>query len=224
MSFCAICYADEIVQFPRFIWEASLPWQPCVYWCPPPITKHLPTPLHWHGYIFRQIHAQLQWCYKTTEGSHQEKCSFHLAKMSRNVLSVVSKSCLPDGLFRCQQNHRTGDRRITMGILSQCTPGQTDWKIVAFISRSLSDVKQRYSQTEKKALAIVWAVERLHLYLCGGHFTLVTDCKPVELILISKPPARIERWNLRLQEYDFTIVHTKGVDNPSDAAPMPWSE
>jgi transposase InsO family protein len=32
----------------------------------------------------------------------------------------------------------------------------------------------------------------------------------------SKLPARIKRWNLRLQEYDFTAVHTKGEDNPSD--------
>lgn len=105
-------------------------------------------------------------------------------------------------------------------ILAQRTPGcEDDRKIVAFVSRSLSAVEQRYSQTEKEALAIVWAVERLHLYLCGGHFTLITDCKPIELILSnpkSKPPARIERWNLRLQEYNFTVAHTKGVDNPSD--------
>ena len=104
-------------------------------------------------------------------------------------------------------------------ILSQRTCGQDDRKIVAFVSRSLSSVEQRYSQTEREALAIVWAVERLHLYLCGGHFTLLTDCKPIELILNnprSKPPARIERWNLRLQEYDFTVVHTKGSNNPSD--------
>lgn len=32
----------------------------------------------------------------------------------------------------------------------------------------------------------------------------------------SKPPAHIERWNLRLQEYNFSVVHTKGQDNPSD--------
>ena len=65
----------------------------------------------------------------------------------------------------------------------------------------------------------MWAVERLHTYLFGGHFTLYTDCKPVELILNnakSRPPARIERWNLRLQEYHFTTVHTKGPSNPSD--------
>ena len=63
-------------------------------------------------------------------------------------------------------------------ILSQRTPGQNDRHVVAYASRSLSDVERRYSQTEKEALAIVWAVERLHLYLYGKQFTLLTDCKP----------------------------------------------
>ena len=104
-------------------------------------------------------------------------------------------------------------------ILSQKTPGTGERKIVAYVSRSLSDVERRYSQTEREALAIVWAIERLHLYLYGGHFTLITDCKPVELILNnpqSKPPARIERWNLRLQDYDFAVQYVKGPENPSD--------
>ena len=55
--------------------------------------------------------------------------------------------------------------------------------------------------------------------ILGGHFTLITDCKPVELILNnpqSRHPARIERWNLRLQDYDFDVSYTKGHDNPSD--------
>jgi hypothetical protein len=61
-------------------------------------------------------------------------------------------------------------------ILTQTTPGMDDRKIVAYVSRSLSDVEKRYSQTEREALAIVWAIERLHIYLYGGHFTLFTDC------------------------------------------------
>ena len=71
--------------------------------------------------------------------------------------------------------------------------------VVAYSSRALTDVKRRYSQTEREALAIVWAVKRLHLYLYGSHFKLITDCKPVQLIFSnpkSKPPPRIERWNL----------------------------
>ena len=104
-------------------------------------------------------------------------------------------------------------------ILTQKVQGSEQRNVVAYISRSLSDVERRYCQTEREALAIVWAIERLHIYLYGGNFTLITDCKPVELILSnpqSRPPARIERWNLRLQDYDFNVSYTKGLDNPSD--------
>ena len=68
-------------------------------------------------------------------------------------------------------------------------------------------------------MAVVWAIEKLHLYLFGSHFKLLTDCKAIELIFNnpkSKPPARIECWNLRLQRYDFEVQHAKGNENPSD--------
>ena len=73
-------------------------------------------------------------------------------------------------------------------ILFQKTPGLNNRKVVAYASRSLSDVESRYSQTEKEALAIVWAIQRLHLNLYGGHFTLHTDCKPVQLIFGNRSP------------------------------------
>ena len=57
-------------------------------------------------------------------------------------------------------------------ILTQKVPGSEQRNVVAYISRSLSDVERRYCQTEREALAIVWAIERLHIYLYGGHFTL----------------------------------------------------
>jgi len=92
-------------------------------------------------------------------------------------------------------------------------------RVVYYASRSLSEVERRYSQTEKEALALVWACERFHVYLGGIEFKLITDHKPLEVIYgrRSKPSARIERWVLRLQQYNFEVVYRTGRDNIADA-------
>lgn len=92
-------------------------------------------------------------------------------------------------------------------------------QIIAYASRALTDTEKRYSQTEKEALAIVWAVEHFHLFLFGSEFTLVTDHKPLEIIYgqnRAKTSARIERWVLRLQPYSFKIIYKSGKSNPAD--------
>ena len=104
-------------------------------------------------------------------------------------------------------------------ILAQRAPKLEETKLIAYASRSLTDVETRYSQTEKEALAIVWGIKHFHIYLYGAPFILYTDHKPLEVIYAnpcSKPPARIERWMLRLQQYDFSVIYKKGAENPAD--------
>ena len=103
-------------------------------------------------------------------------------------------------------------------ILSQKQSDGTH-KPVYYASRALSDVERRYSQTEREALAIVWACEKFHVFLYGKDFVLVTDHKPLETIYSpkSKPPARIERWALRLQPYRFKVVYKPGPQNAADS-------
>ena len=93
------------------------------------------------------------------------------------------------------------------------------WRVVSYASRSLTDVERRYSQTEKEALALVWACERFNMYVSGQSFELETDHKPLERVYsrTSKPCARIERWVLRLQGYDFKVVYRPGKTNIADA-------
>lgn len=104
-------------------------------------------------------------------------------------------------------------------ILAQKEPGTDQVKVVAYASRALSDTETRYSQTEKEALAIVWGCEKFHTYIYGTTFDMITDHKPLELIFNnpnSKPPARIERWGLRLQQYSFNVKYRPGSNNPAD--------
>jgi hypothetical protein len=105
-------------------------------------------------------------------------------------------------------------------VLGQVNPKNLkDKHIVMYISRLLSDIEQRYSQVEKEALAVVWACERLYLYLFGNEFELITDNRAVELIFSnpkSDPPLRIKRWALRLMDYNYKITHKPGKYNIAD--------
>lgn len=94
-----------------------------------------------------------------------------------------------------------------------------DPQIISFASKSLPDVEKRYSQTEKESLALAWSVEKFYYYLAGLEFELVTDHKPLEAIFkpTSKPPARIERWLLRLQAFKFKVIYKAGKENIADS-------
>ncbi|KAL0901956.1 hypothetical protein ABMA27_007099 [Loxostege sticticalis] len=91
-------------------------------------------------------------------------------------------------------------------------------RIIAYGNRTLSELERKYSQTEKEALALVWAVEHFNIFLFGKKFDLVTDHKPLEFLFgpKSRPYARVERWVLRLQAYRFDIKYKPGKVNIAD--------
>lgn len=104
------------------------------------------------------------------------------------------------------------------GVLVQ-TNSKGEPRIIAYGHKTLTDCERRYCQTEKEALALVWAVEHFHIFLYGKRFELITDHKPLEVIFgpKSKPCARIERWVMRLQSYDYKIVYQPGKTNIADS-------
>ena len=59
-------------------------------------------------------------------------------------------------------------------------------RIITDASRTLNKYERKLSQTEKEVIALVWSVERFYLYLYGPAviFYLVTDHKPLEVILV----------------------------------------
>nr|CAI5858972.1 unnamed protein product [Callosobruchus analis] len=91
-------------------------------------------------------------------------------------------------------------------------------RIIAYGNKSLTDCEKRYCQTEKEALALVWAVEHFKIYLYGKEFDLITDHKPLEVIfgVKSRPCARVERWVLRLQSFRYKVIYRPGKNNIAD--------
>ena len=89
---------------------------------------------------------------------------------------------------------------------------------ICYISRSLTPAELKYSITEKEGLSLVWCIEKLHLYLYGKTFKAIVDHKPLKYIFSSeaKLNARISRWQLKLQAYDFTVVYQKDETNIAD--------
>lgn len=80
-------------------------------------------------------------------------------------------------------------------------------------------MEQRYSQTEREALAVAWGCNHFRLYLLGTHFTVLTDQKPLVSINNkpgSNPPVRITTWIFKLQNYDYTVIYHPGENNPAD--------
>jgi len=91
-------------------------------------------------------------------------------------------------------------------------------RVISFANRSLTSTERNYAQTEKEALALVWAVERFHHFLFGRSFELVTDHKALEALFSpkSKPCARIERWVMRIMSYQFKVIYRPGKANIAD--------
>lgn len=86
-----------------------------------------------------------------------------------------------------------------------------DWRLVSCCSRRLNQHEENYGISELEALAIVYAVSKFRSFLLGKHFQVLTDHSALS-VLNNKTPtsARLRRWALILQEFDYNIVYTRG--------------
>jgi hypothetical protein len=82
---------------------------------------------------------------------------------------------------------------------------------IAYTSKVLNDAEKNYSTIEKELLAILHAVQQFRPYIYGTKCTLVTDHKPlIWLHSLKDPISRLNRWRLKLAEYDYTVVYKAG--------------
>ncbi|GFY11962.1 retrovirus-related Pol polyprotein from transposon 297 [Trichonephila clavipes] len=95
-------------------------------------------------------------------------------------------------------------------VLTQLTE-QGEEHPILYLSKKFSEVEKRYCTTEKECASIVFAIKRLHYYLDGNSFLVMTDHNPLVWLNrnVSSNP-RLMRWALALQPYNFRIEHRSG--------------
>ncbi|KAJ3649934.1 hypothetical protein Zmor_021650 [Zophobas morio] len=101
-----------------------------------------------------------------------------------------------------------------IGAVLEQQQNDDNWKPVYFCSKTLSDAEQRYAQIEKEALAATWACERLEQFLIGSRFLVLTDHKPLLVILttkeINKLSNRLQRLRMRLLKFNYDVQYVPG--------------
>jgi hypothetical protein len=85
---------------------------------------------------------------------------------------------------------------------------------IEFVSRKLSESKQRYNTTERESLAMVYTLQKFIHYLLGKHFKMFTDHSMLKY-LVNKQVfgGRICRWLFLFQEFDFEVIVKSGKLN-----------
>lgn len=82
---------------------------------------------------------------------------------------------------------------------------------VGYFSKTLEPAQRNYGVTEIEGLGVVWAVTLLRPYLEGSKFLVRCDHRALQWIFTTQcTNNRLNRWRLRLAEFDFDIEYKQG--------------
>nr|GEW84164.1 reverse transcriptase domain-containing protein [Tanacetum cinerariifolium] len=85
---------------------------------------------------------------------------------------------------------------------------------IHYASKTMTQAETNYTTTEKEMLVVVYAFENFRSYLIMNKSIVYTDHSALKYLFAKKDAkARLLRWILLLQDFDFKVIYTKGAKN-----------
>nr|GEW14120.1 reverse transcriptase domain-containing protein [Tanacetum cinerariifolium] len=155
---------------------------------------------------------------KTNDPSFREKFSVHLfnrmyssvynlkGKIDRSSDSRCSELDQPFELMCDASDYAVG------AVLGQRV--EKHFRPNHYTSKTMTQAETNYTTTEKEMLVVVYAFEKFRSYLIMNKSIVYTDHSALKYLFAKKDAkARLLRWILLFQEFDFKIIDTKGAEN-----------
>nr|GFA80124.1 reverse transcriptase domain-containing protein [Tanacetum cinerariifolium] len=85
---------------------------------------------------------------------------------------------------------------------------------IHYASKTMNQAETNYTTTEKEVLVVVYVFENFRSYLIMNKSIVYTDHSALKYLFAKKDAkARLLRWILLFQEFDFKVIDTKGAEN-----------
>nr|GFB55919.1 reverse transcriptase domain-containing protein [Tanacetum cinerariifolium] len=91
---------------------------------------------------------------------------------------------------------------------------EKNFRPIHYTSKTMNQAEANYTTTEKEMLAVVYAFKKFRSYLIINKSIVYTDHSALKYLFAKKDSkARLLRWILLLQEFDFKVIDTRGAEN-----------
>lgn len=139
-----------------------------------------------------------------------DSCTAAFEKLKEFLVTAPVMNC-PDFSRQFSIQTDASDYGLGAVLVQEYSDGE---RAISYISRSLNKNERKFSATEKECLAVLWAIEKFRPYVEATHFKVITDHFALKwLNTITDPSGRLARWSVKLQQYDFDVIHRRGKDN-----------
>ena len=164
--------------------------------------------------VFAPLYKLLKKNVRFTWGEEQQKCFRNIKEMFCSKIVLQFYNPYLETLLETDASSYG-----IAAVLMQRKNKYCEWFPVQFASRTLNESERNYSNIEREALSVVFGCERFRKFLLGSKFTIRNDQQPLRKLFASDArvpttcSARIQRWKLRLSQYKYDFVYSKGVNN-----------